>query len=187
MRDLDVRRVLHKSLRKAHDEPDTLVLDEFGLCQGAVRIDVAVVNGELQGYEIKSAKDTLQRLPAQAKHYSQVLDRVTLVVAENHMEALDIIPEWWGVKVASMGKRGAVHVKSLRRTRKNPSIDSYSLAQLLWKDECLDILSRLGKVRGLKSKPRKVVWEALTESLSLDELRDTVRQTLKSRSDWRVG
>ena len=187
MRDLDVRRVLHKSLRTAHEEPDTLVLDEFGLCQGAARIDVAVVNGELQGYEIKSAKDTLQRLPVQAQCYSQVLDRVTLVVADNHLEALEIIPEWWGVKVASQGKRGAVHFKSLRRALKNPSIDSYALSQLLWKDECLAILDGIGKARGLKSKPRKIIWQALSESLPLNELRDTVRQTLKNRTEWRSG
>jgi hypothetical protein len=49
------------------------MLDEFGLEHGEVRVDVAVINGELHGYEIKSERDTLERLPRQVKAYSAVL------------------------------------------------------------------------------------------------------------------
>jgi len=36
---------------------------------GASRIDRAVVNGSVHGYEIKSETDDLTRLPAQARAY----------------------------------------------------------------------------------------------------------------------
>ena len=47
---------------------DTIVLDELGLCHGDVRIDVASVNGELSGYEIKRHADTLARRPKQCRN-----------------------------------------------------------------------------------------------------------------------
>ncbi|MDE9545719.1 hypothetical protein KKI98_23490, partial [Xenorhabdus bovienii] len=57
---------------------------------------------------------------------------------------------------------------------------------LLWKEEMLAILSYLGKDRGLKSKPRRVLWNKLAEALDTDELRDLVRETLKARTNWRA-
>lgn len=67
MRDRDVRQALHrKVLKEHHGDADTLVLDELGLRHGTCRVDIAVVNGYLHGYEIKSDSDTLERLPARS-------------------------------------------------------------------------------------------------------------------------
>jgi hypothetical protein len=64
MRDGDIRAALHAHLIVEHqEEPDTRFLDELSLC-GLVRVDVAVINGTLAGYELKSDQDTLRRLPA---------------------------------------------------------------------------------------------------------------------------
>lgn len=187
MKDLDVRGALHKQIQRQHkDDADTLVLDELGVCQGAARVDVAVINGRMHGYEIKSAKDNLNRLPQQIEYYSSVFDRVTLVVSDNHMEeAISLIPGWWGVKKATMGPRGGIRLREIRRCKSNPSADPYSIAQLLWKDEALDALSRIGLAKGLKSKPRSAAWKALSESLPIDELRELTRVTLKARESWR--
>ena len=48
-RDVDVRSLLKQYLQ-ASEARDTLLIDELGLCQGDVRVDVAAVNGELSGY-----------------------------------------------------------------------------------------------------------------------------------------
>ena len=69
----------------AQNDPQTLIVEELGIRQGAARVDVAVVNGSLHGYEIKSARDTLERLPKQSELYSSVFDTITLVTAENHL------------------------------------------------------------------------------------------------------
>jgi len=45
--------------------PDTLVIDELGLVQAKSRIDVAVINGYIHVYKIKSARQTLSRLDKQ--------------------------------------------------------------------------------------------------------------------------
>src|SRR4051812_45593489 len=80
MRDYDIRQELRQRLRKEHEgDPETLVIEELGLCQGQVRADIAVINGFMHGYEIKSERDTLERLPRQREVYEQCFDAVTLV------------------------------------------------------------------------------------------------------------
>lgn len=79
-RDIDIRVALHsKKLNAFRGAPNTLVVNELGLSHAKVRIDVAVINGCVHGYEIKSSLDTLNRLPAQLELYSQCLERLTLV------------------------------------------------------------------------------------------------------------
>lgn len=188
MRDIDVRRAVHsKILKEHHKDPSTLIIDEFTMNLGASRADIAVINGLMHGYELKSKSDNLLRLPAQIEHYSSVMDKVTLVVSECHAElALGMIPKWWGVKIVTQGLRNGMHLQTVRTDKRNPNIDKLSLSMLLWKDELLSILKMLGQERGLKSKPRKVLWTLLAETLPTDELRSTVRETLKARKDWRV-
>src|SRR5687768_7337045 len=53
MRDRDIRVALWCRLEAEHsDDPDTLMLDELSLWHGSTRIDLAVINGEIQGYEV---------------------------------------------------------------------------------------------------------------------------------------
>lgn len=87
-------------LAEYSNDPDTLVVDELGVLHGAVRIDTVVINGILHGYELKSDKDTLERLPEQTKVYSSVFDRLTLVVGYRHAyEAIKNMPEWWANQI----------------------------------------------------------------------------------------
>ncbi|MBD2782601.1 sce7726 family protein [Xenorhabdus szentirmaii] len=188
MKDIDVRRAVHsKILKEHHKDPDTLIIDEFTMSLGASRADIAVINGLMHGYEIKSKSDNLLRLPSQTQYYSSVMDKVTLVVSKTHVkQAMDIIPDWWGVKIVTQGARNGIHLHTERHNRLNPSIDKVSLSMLLWKEEMLEILSVLGKDRGLKSKPRRMLWNKLAEALDTDELRDLVREKLKARTNWRA-
>lgn len=189
VRDLDIRRALHAKMRTSHgNEPDTLVLDELGLCQGTARVDVAVVNGSVHGYEIKSARDTLARLPSQADVYGRTLDYVTIVVATNHALAVArTVPAWWGIWSAEAGEAG-IRLKPVRRARRNPAIEPLAIAQLLWRDEALHALTQRGLAEGMRSKPRAALWRRLADALPLRELRGLVRDYLKKRPvDWRSG
>ena len=81
IRDAEVRPALRTYLEQQESaRPDTILIEELGLCQGRARIDLATVSGVLHGYEIKSPRDRLSRLASQAATYCRVLDRVTLVV-----------------------------------------------------------------------------------------------------------
>ncbi len=185
MRDADVRRILKQSLGLRYGaEPNTVVVEELGLCRGAVRADLAVVNGLLRGYEIKSDRDTLGRLSQQAQIYSRVFDMVTIVVAERHVDdAVTIIPNWWGVEVVTAEKERCQLV-CFRDGAPNPSVDAMSVAQLLWRDEVIALLTKLGMPDATR-QPRRVLWAALANSMSLDSLRGQVRGVLKTRNDWR--
>jgi hypothetical protein len=187
MRDVDIRRALREGpLAIYASDPDTLVVEELGLCEGESRIDVAVINGYLIGYEIKSARDTLERLPAQAQVYSRVFDFVVIVVHERHFQrVIALVPEWWGISVASHRGPEDIEIHEFRPAQQNPGRDPAALVKLLWRDEALSLLRSIGKAWGVASKPRDVIWERLALVLSLDELGAAVRGLLKARGDWR--
>src|SRR5690606_32363510 len=108
---------------------------------GSVRADVAVINGIMDCYEIKSDRDTLQRLPEQIRAYNAVFDKVTLVVGFSHIyEALEIIPDWWGVKIAKTNTTGDVIFSTIREPVPNTNKDKDAIARLLWREEALRIL-----------------------------------------------
>ncbi len=188
MRDFDVRTSLRRDLRaRFADDPDTRIIEELGLCQGSVRIDIAVANCALHGYEIKSASDTLERLPSQAETYSKIFDFVTLVTASCHLEpTFPFIPDWWGV-VRATDIRGEVHLEPFREPRRNPFVDPYAVAQLLWREEALDLLEQLGQAKGVRSKSREHVWQRLVQVTLSEDLRQRVRERLKTRECWRVA
>lgn len=80
LRDLDIRRALRALLAEGHaGEPGARVVDELGIRQGSARVDLAVINGSINGFEIKSDADRLDRLGRQRDAYGTVLDTVTLV------------------------------------------------------------------------------------------------------------
>lgn len=187
MNDAQIREQFHrKRLAKYHSDVDTIVVDELGLQHGRCRADIAVLNGNLIGYEIKSDCDTLRRLPSQVSVYSAVFDRVSLIVGLRHAEAArSLIPSWWGLVVSSVGPRGGVSFNTVRKPAPNRKVDPYSVAQLLWRDEAAAILEGLGANKRLLRSPRRFLYEALTSELGLADLRGHVRQCLKSRRTWR--
>jgi hypothetical protein len=184
--DRDVRLALHAQLLAEHsgELASTLFVDELGLC-GEARVDVAVVNAALSGFELKSASDTLRRFPTQVTVYSRVLDYSTVVVAENHLDhALALAPDWWGCQVVRWDGEHA-HLDELRPAAFNPAIDAYAVSQLLWSGEVLGALDALGAAQGMRSKPRTALWRRLAEVADLGVLRQIVRDALKARSGWR--
>jgi hypothetical protein len=191
VRDIDVRSALVRYLVETRlGDQDPLVIHELALCQGVSRIDVAVVDDSLSGYEIKSAYDTLERLPNQIQTYERSLEFVTLVCSSRHIKrAQKIIPAWWGIMEARPADSIPLQVdlKPYRENRSNPNIDSYAVAQLLWREEALEALDSLDLSKGLRSKPRRYLWQRLADTLTVEDLSEIVRAALKSRSGWRAA
>jgi hypothetical protein len=162
-------------------EVNTVFVHELGLLKGQVRVDLAVVNGVLHGYEIKSDRDTLRRLSAQVARYGQVLDRATLVVGTRHVEqALALVPPWWEVLVAKV-VRGKIRLVRQRRGLRNRTRDPRALVELLWLDHALALVEARGGARGYRSKSRSVVWDRVCELYNVDEIASAVRGHLKAR------
>jgi hypothetical protein len=185
-RDIDVRLKLRASVA-AEFTADTgsIIVDELCILDGDCRVDLAVVNGQLHGYEIKSDADTLDRLRAQVPAYSAVFDRVTLVAGSRHAgRAFGLVPEWWGLTIA-VSEGGRVQLHPERAAGINGGIDPAAIASLLWRDEVMAVLKERCGGHGLSSHPRPLLRKLLARLMPLDELRDVVRAALKERKDWR--
>jgi hypothetical protein len=188
MKDIDIRTALKtKILKRYLKEPNTVIIDELGINNGSSRIDVALVNGTIHGFEIKSDSDSLARLPEQIRSFCSVLDHVTLIVGYKLAgAALKMIPDWWGVKLAEQKPTREIHLSEARSPRNNPRLDKLSIVKLLWRDEALELLEEIDSIKGFKSKPRQYIYEKLAEVADLDVIRSRVRYQLKNRKDWRA-
>ena len=186
--DEEIRSALHKKkLKKYHDCPDTLVIDELGLAHGKNRIDIAVLNGFVHGYEIKSSKDTLSRLPAQFDEYRRSLEKISIVAAENHMDDLhEYSPEWCGLILATKGSKGGVHFTNIRSATLNPEIDTFSFAHLLWKKEAIELLLDLGENPKELKGPKNSLYSKISSLISSRDLSKRIKELLIQRGDWRA-
>ena len=184
--DSEIRKALHqKILKKYHSCSETLVIDELGLAHGRNRVDIAVLNGVLKGFEIKSSKDTLKRLPKQIAEYEKTFQKFDLVAAENHLEqCLDIAPSWFGVRVVSKGRQGAIHFKTIKRGSYNNAVSKEAMAHLLWRKEALNALSASEQVESFARANRKEIYRKLCSLLSETELTQTIKRCFIERDDW---
>ena len=140
--DQDIRRALRRRVARLHAEhPETRIVEEldFGF---TARADLVVLNGRIEGFEIKSDRDTLVRLAHQAKAYEAVCDRVWLVTTYRFADAaMQQLPSWWGVLVAS-SRRGEPHLVRRRAARAHHEQRAGALLDLLWRDELASLCKR---------------------------------------------
>ncbi len=186
--DKTIRTALMQNLERIlENNPQARIVEELGITHGAARIDIAVINGSIHGYELKSDIDTLRRLPEQMDIYNSVLDEMTLVVGKSHLhEAVNLIPEWWGIMVAKVVEsNGTILLYKIREADKNPQKESVAMASLLWREEALHLLEEIGQADGMRSKTRQVLYERLASVLDQEMLGYKVRNYLFSRIDWR--
>ncbi len=189
MRDIDIRKKIKYSfLKKYYEDINSRVVEELSVSYGDARVDIAVINGSLHGYEIKSENDTLLRLPHQLTTYMKTFDYITFVVGERHVDLLlEQIPDCCGVIIASYKKSSeGIKLKQLRNPTRNNAVEKYALAQLLWRHEAIQILNNYGITKGLSNRNKVQLWELIADTFDLSELSNLVRSLLKSRVKWKV-
>lgn len=187
MNDHQIRDAFHRTiLHDHHNEFTTLVIDELGLDHGKCRADIAVINGHMTGYEIKSEVDTLNRLSSQVEKYNAVFDHSFVVLADRHFKSvINMIPKWWGIILVSPKNNGEISFETVRHSCENEQVDNYSVAQLLWRKEAQEILADLG-VSGKRLREKRLnLYRYIVDALESDDLRFVVREYLKKRTDWR--
>lgn len=189
LRDGEIRAALSSRLRHQHAaETDTIIRNELGLCVGATRVDVAVINGVISGYEIKSDRDTLTRLPSQVALYNLVLDTAWLVTTARYSARVEShISPWWGLLATERLPSGEISMKVIRDAALNQGQDALAVAQLLWREEAVAELRARDAHRGLSRATRWAVWERLIETVPFDDLKAAVRRRLKERPSWPGG
>jgi hypothetical protein len=189
MKDYVIRSAFHQSILKSeHECSDTFVVDELGLKNGLIRADIAVLNGKLVGYEIKTDSDTLMRLPNQIKAYNEVFDNVYIITGNRHLaNVLVSVPDWWGVYLITKTGNEAYNFKHYRKAKKNRDKDTFGLAQLLWKDEVKDILTSTLHHKVKSKWTKDDLYELLSTECSPTKLSTFVLKYLKSRQTWRTN
>ncbi len=187
MNDPLIRKAFHCSfLQKEHAAPTTLVVDELGLEHGKCRADIAVINGHLIGYEIKSEKDSLVRLKNQIEIYNAVFDHSSIVLEKRHLiEVSSLAPKWWGIILVTKSENRSVCFETIREPSQNPLIDDYAVAQLLWRNEAQEILRNLGVAGKQLRECRANLYQYIIDVFDSNTLRDLVREYLKKRQNWR--
>jgi hypothetical protein len=147
---------------------------------------VAVINGCIHGYEIKSAKDNLDRFGTQIDIYRQTLQKLTLVAAPKHVASImRLAPEWCGVIAAEQGPRAGISFRVLRNPIANPDIDPVMMAHLLWRNEVIELLGQAGYAQKDLRRPRRQLYEILCETMTPREITASIRAFMVQRQTWR--
>lgn len=157
--------------------PSTEAIFEFWVPQSNERADVAVIGTTMDGFEIKTERDSLKRLARQADAYTRVFDRCHAVLAHRHVAgALEILPPWWGVQVID----DDLTFTTLRLAEANDSVDPETIVRLLWRDEAYAVLCELGMPPDPRAG-RFRMWEMILALLDVEGLKQIVRGALLIR------
>lgn len=187
MKDPCIRQLLRENqLQHFLTDSNSKVVEELSLPVAKARIDLAVINGSLHGYEIKSASDTLKRLPSQIDAYSKVFDYLSIVTEIKHLKKTrEFIPTWVGIIVCNETK-GIKTIKQVRKPKLNKQKQGFFLAKLLWREELIECLIK--HQISFKKKDRNwLLCEAMASRLDIDSLSFIVRDKLKKRQDWKMS
>ncbi len=186
MRDADIRQILRAThLSKYLSDGHSKVVEELQIPAAKAIIDMAVINGHLHGFEIKSASDTLQRLPGQIEAYTKVFDYLSIVTEDKyHQRIIESTPKWVSVYTCIQFK-GKCKLKLERRGTINHDKNGFYIAKLLWHNELVEVLTEQ-QIRFRKKDRAWLLCEALSEGLTINELAKIVREKLKSRIDWKL-
>jgi hypothetical protein len=184
--DADIRPwLIDIFLQREGEDPATRIIEELGLRRHRARIDVAVVNGSMHAYEIKSDRDSLRRLSGQLEVYEQVFDWGTLVVGASHSKKVDeLAPAWWRIIEVERDGEG-IKGRCIREGARNTNADPRAQIELIWRDEALEMLAARNSLHGFRSKTRSVIWDQICSLYSPVEVGMLVRDALKARSEKR--
>jgi hypothetical protein len=185
MKDPCIRQLLKKTeLIDFYGDINSKVVEELSLPIAGARIDIAVINGSLYGYEIKSASDNLLRLPSQMEAYLKVFDYISIATEEQHLEhVLEKLPEEIGVILCD--EKGPRKITKIREPQLNSKKEAFYIAKLLWREEIFECLTK-HQISFNKKDRNWLLCEALAANLNIDVLSEDVRETLKNRLNWKI-
>lgn len=187
LKDYDMRPILINKINKQNLMHNFRIIEELSVCDGGARVDLAVANGRLIGYEIKSDADSLDRLENQIDCYNKTFDRIIIVVGEKFKDGISAhIPDYWGIYVISKKNDSSPSFFVVRPAKANPNVDKGSLLSLLWKNEIYSIL-RSKNISGLSKLNLRNLRSIAESKLTKSEIRNYTRETLKLRTEWRHG
>ncbi len=174
MTESEIRKALISHLSALPQGRGATFISELFIDGFARRADLVMANGKLAAFEIKSARDTLNRLSGQIQSYVRFFEQVTIVCAQRHVESVaSSVPEQIGVWCVS--DSGDLNV--VRRAATKSSLRKDNWLSFLPVPE----LRALLRERGCKTVGDRPELVERAEKISLRAIRQYVLAYLKRR------
>ena len=184
MNDPQIREMLLNTfLKKYRSNEHSLILEEVGILNGNSIVDFAVFSPYFnQAFEIKSAQDSLTRLPKQLQDYIQVFDYTTVITQPSHLEHVQrICPKFIGIMVVYNDG----DMEYVQKPTASPVINKKKLLKILWRDEVYKFLKSKG-IKGHSGSTNAKIKKVACEIATIQEIRQLIFTTLKNRPDWKM-
>ncbi|MGN1084323.1 MAG: sce7726 family protein [Lachnospiraceae bacterium] len=155
LNDKDIRKVIHDSFSGGREE--TRILEEFPM--GDSRADLLLVTRtKLIGLEIKSDRDSFERLERQIKDYERFFDTNYLVTGTYHVEeALKTVPKHWGIYEVYESADGAYVMECVRGAGVALKDNTEEKLYLLWRNELMRIVRDYRLAKGNLQRKDKMI------------------------------
>lgn len=173
----DIRSTLRTFAKEKFDPK--LMVDEFWIPLSHERADLVVfAEGHAHGFEIKSSRDKLDRLPRQCAAYERLFEFCSVVVASKHLDRVcELVPAWWGILVVHE-ESGSPTIHPHREPVRHQKQDVNVIVRLLWRDEAASAIDSRDYSGG---NHRSALWRAILDSHSALEISRIVREAIISR------
>lgn len=155
-------------------KPDSVLMNELSFRSRALRADLAVLTEDtLLGFELKSRRDNLRRLPQQIDLYQRTFDATTVVVDSVHIKrAKQLVPKRIGLWEFDNGVIRIIRTPHIGQLNKKELVPLLSIAAL----------RSLGSANALKSTTsRRSELESRAIRLPYIRLRKEYETQLRSR------
>jgi hypothetical protein len=168
--------ILIRELGFVNKNPDSTIDYSF-------RADLALANGRLVGFEIKSGADNLKRWESQSAAYLKVFDELWLCCHGKHLQkAMEMTPSQVGILLVD--DFGTIAI--VRKAKTNKSVNTYDLSGLLWREELDELCTSFG-LKSRSSETKKQVRERLSANILVEDIKPYVLARLKYRKGHMQG
>lgn len=179
LREQDVKIALIDWLYKKGMLSDATIINEMVVANWSRRADLAIANGSLQAFEIKSDFDSLKRLDGQLKIFKSSFEKVTIVCAPKFTcEVSKRVSSDVGV-VEFQSNNGSVRFKVIQKGRICSRLNKVAYLDFLLKTELKDLLNQHGIT--FSNELHRDCLEVLASKISLNKIRDFVIASIKNR------
>lgn len=177
--DQDIRPILFEQFELSGDR--LRIMEEFVLCRKCRADAVMIVPGQgIFGFEIKSDRDSLERLEHQIRDYSRFCDINYLVTGARYVEKVkELLPDFWGIYCVRE-EQGKLLIEKIRDAVQSPKVRLGNQLKFLWRSELIDIMKR-NKIRGYSTRNKSKIRRLLLDSFDKETLKNELYEMMMER------
>ena len=180
MNELEIKKLLQAKLAASQHGQGAAFVSELFIDEFARRADLVMANGKLSAFEIKSEKDSLDRLDGQLETYLRLFEQVTVVCAKRHQAGVEErVPDGVGVWVLAVDGS----LKILRRAKTHKQTSHQSWLSFLPVDELRNLLAE----HGLPRAGTRDVLLTRSSGIAIKHVRQYVLEYFKLRREIRIA